>query len=377
MIVRNSQLLQKYPMNYRYLLLLSFAAFISLGSLAGQGHQPVFPELDGQDLLEALQDNFTPASVLPFSQSRDTLFGSIYQQGDSLRCVYTDWPVYMPPGQDPTQAAFQDGAGLNTEHSWPRANGADLDPARADMHHLFPTRVDVNSDRGNLPFGDISDVLTDRWYYLNQELTSPPANNRNAYSEYRQNVAFEPREVFKGNIARALMYFYTIYRDEANDEAPNFFNQQRATLCQWHNQDPVDELEWDRTFQIAIHQDDKPNPFVLDCTLAARLYCQELVGVNCITDVQTPEAEELVASFSPNPNSGRGVLSLEAVEDGDLLIDYYDASGRLYQSEKLRVVPGQLDLPMEFPHNGFWYCRVRLLGSTNTYVQQLRLVVTQ
>lgn len=363
-------------MNNRYFLLPLFVLLIALCPLRGQGHQPVFPELDGQDLLEALQDNFTPASILPFSQARDTLFGSVYQRGDSLRCVYTDWPVYMPPGQDPTQAAFQDGAGLNTEHSWPRANGADLDPARADMHHLFPTRVDVNADRGNLPFGDVSDVLTDRWYYLDQELTSPPATNRNAYSEYLQNVAFEPREAFKGNIARAMMYFNTIYRDEANAEAPNFFSQQRATLCQWHDQDPVDELEWERTFQIAIHQDDKPNPFVLDCTLAARLYCQELVGNNCITDTQEPVAQALDAHFAPNPSSGSGILNLEAVESGTLWLDFYDANGRLYQSEQLDVIAGTLDLPLQLPHAGFWYCHVRLDGASRTYAKQLRLIVT-
>jgi len=243
-----------------YYLLLASVLLLSFSPLQGQGHVPVFPELDGQDLLEAVQDNFTAASILSFSASRDSLFGRVYQEGDSLYCVYTDWSVYMPPGADPTQAAFQDGAGINTEHAWPRANGADLDPARADMHHLFPTRVDVNGDRGNLPFGEISDVLTDRWYYLDQQSSSVPASNRAAYSEYRQNVAFEPREAFKGNIARAMMYFYTIYRDEAVAAAPEFFNQQRTTLCQWHAQDPVDAIEWERTYRIAGHQDDKPNP---------------------------------------------------------------------------------------------------------------------
>lgn len=356
------------------LFLFFFSSTIVLSSLGAQGHQPVFPELDGQDLFEAVQDNFTAASVLPFGPARDTLFGSVYQEGDSLHCVYTDWAVYMPPGADPTQAAFQDGAGLNTEHGWPRANGADLDPARADMHHLFPTRVDVNGDRGNLPFGESSDVLTDRWYYLDQELTSPPATNRAAYSEYRQNVVFEPKETFKGNIARAMMYFYTIYRDEANAAAPNFFNQQRATLCQWHEQDPVDEKEWERTFAIAVHQDDKPNPFVLDCTLAARVYCPELIGNNCITASDELAAQSLQAIFAPNPSKGVGVLSLEAQEAGELSIDYYDPLGRLWQTEHMRVPAGQLQLELQLPGAGLWHCRLQLIGSNNTYVHQLRLL---
>ncbi|MEL7425185.1 MAG: endonuclease [Bacteroidota bacterium] len=356
---------------YFTVLLLSLSSF----GLFAQGHQPVFPDLDGQDLLEAVQDNFTPASVLSFSNARDTLFGSVYQVGDSLRGVYTDWPVYMPPGADPTQAAFQNGAGLNTEHSWPRANGAEFDPARADMHHLFPTRVDVNGDRGNLPFGEISDVLTDRWYYLDQEQTVPPSENRAAFSEYRQNVAFEPREAFKGNIARAMMYFYTIYRDEANAAAPNFFNQQRATLCQWHEQDPVDELEWQRTFAIAVHQDDKPNPFVLDCTLAARVYCPELTGTECITSVDDDLVPSIPAFFSPNPSKGTGVLTIDTPERGQLSLDYFDTSGRLRQTETMSVPAGQLQLPLQLPAPGFWYCRLTLNGQSQVYVQQLRLIV--
>ena len=360
-----------------YYLLLASVLLLSFSPLQGQGHVPVFPELDGQDLLEAVQDNFTAASILSFSASRDSLFGRVYQEGDSLYCVYTDWSVYMPPGADPTQAAFQDGAGINTEHAWPRANGADLDPARADMHHLFPTRVDVNGDRGNLPFGEISDVLTDRWYYLDQQSSSVPASNRAAYSEYRQNVAFEPREAFKGNIARAMMYFYTIYRDEAVAAAPEFFNQQRTTLCQWHAQDPVDAIEWERTYRIAGHQDDKPNPFVLDCTLAARLYCPELQGDNCITATVGPNVYELAAQFSPNPSRGTGTLQITAEEAGELLVEYYDASGRRWQTESMSLLAGETQLQLQLPHAGFWYCRVLLSGASKDYVKQLRLVVTK
>lgn len=373
--VRNRTALTISPMLHFTKCYAFVLVLIVSSGLFAQGHQPVFPDLDGQDLEEALQDNFTPASILSFARARDTLFGSVYQVGDSLRCVYTDWPVYMPPGEDPTQAAFQDGAGLNTEHSWPRANGADLDPARADMHHLFPTRVDVNAARGNLPFGEISDVLTDRWYYLDQQQTSPPSQNRPNYSEYRQNVAFEPREAFKGNIARAMMYFYTIYRDEANAAAPNFFNQQRATLCQWHNQDPVDEAEWERTFAIAVHQDDKPNPFVLDCTVAARLYCPELIGTACITSVEDQVIQNLPASFAPNPSQGMGTLTIDAIESGQLTLDYFDPSGRLQRQETMMVPAGRLDLPLQLSTPGFWYCRLTLSSPSEVYIQHLRLVV--
>jgi len=92
------------------------------------------------------------------------------------------------------------------------------------------------------------------------------------YSE-RKNGTFEPREDHKGNVARAMFYFNTMYHAEANDADPNFFELQRQTLCAWHHLDPADSLEIARSWQIANYQDGKPNPYVLDCSLAARSFC--------------------------------------------------------------------------------------------------------
>ena len=340
-----------------------------------QNHEVIFSDLDGQDLLEAVIDNFTPGSVQTYGTARDLLFGTIDKVNDSLHCIYTDWPVYITPGADPTEAAFQNGQGLNTEHCWPQSFGAEFEPAKSDMHHLFPTRVNVNQDRGNLPYGEISDALTDRWYYLNQEVGNPPATNRNAYSEYRQNVAFDPREEFKGNVARALMYFYTIYRNEANANAPNFFNSQRATLCQWHEQDPVDAAEWARTFAIAQYQDGKPNPFIVDCTLPSRLYCQEIPNANCVVGTSEIVVGDLAASFFPNPTRGQGQLHLQTAEAGMLQVQYFDALGRQAYSEEIAVANGEVTLTLNLPGTGFWFCELRQVTDQGLYQQRLPIVV--
>ena len=338
--------------------------------------QPLFPTLTGNELLEAVQDAYTPASVLPFNESRDSLFGSVYKTNDSLYCVYTGWPVYLAPNEDPTQAAYQGGQGINTEHAWPQTFGAGIEPARADMHHLFPTRADVNGARGNLPFGDINDSQTDRWYFMNNELSNPPSNNRDSYSEYFQNIAFEPREDFKGNIARAMMYFYTIYRSRAEAEGPNFFSAQRETFCDWHALDPVDELEWVRTFRIANFQDGKANPFILDCTLAERLYCPNLVVDNCFTSAtQQPGTLPLAASVAPNPlPDGHGQLKITCLAAGDLTVNYTDALGRRVQQEKLYIGAGEQQLSLQLPHSGMWFLDVQLDAGGERYSVVLKVM---
>lgn len=347
-------------------------------ALLGQSHQPVFPTLEGQELLVAVRSEFRPPFVQEYDVARDLVFGTIDAVNDTLRCIYTDWPVYIPPGQDPTTAAYQNGQGLNTEHAWPQTFGASTNPARADMHHLYPTRANVNNDRGSLPFKDIPDNETNRWYYLNQQLTNPPANNRDAYSEYRQNVGFEPREAAKGNIARSMFYFYTVYTVEASTAGAAFFNEQRANLCLWHLQDPVDAAEWTRSDRIASYQSGKTNPFVLDCTLAPRLYCPEFIDIMCVTTAtETLEPLPLKAVAYPNPSPLTGNLDVHSESAGTLHIKCYNSLGALVKTDIVAVDAGINLITMQWPRAGYWYCELLLDDGRQWHRKTLPVVVTE
>ena len=73
------------------------------------------------------------------------------------------------------------------------------------------------------------------------------------------------------------------------------------TLCEWHQQDPADYAEYIRTTLIAPYQDGKPNPFVLDCTLAERSYCSNF-QIAC-APVSTEEAVDTASKLADNfPN---------------------------------------------------------------------------
>jgi len=367
--------LQNRPYFMKKISITSFFIIGLMFFLFGQEHIPVSPGLEGQPLYEAVAADFTPVIHLSYGEARDTLYGEVYRVNDSLHCIYTDWAVYMPPGADPTTVVYQNGNGLNAEHTWPQSLGAGSVPPRADMHHLFPSRADVNSDRGSLKFGEVSDNSTSRWYYLSTSLASPPAINRDAYSELLLNSSFEPREISKGNIARAIFYFNTIYRAQANSQGAGFFDSQRATLCQWHRDDPVDELEWNRTFLIASHQSDKPNPFVIDCTLAARMYCPEILDNMCAPTATKTIFESLDVKIFPNPSRKQSHIQGFAQESGLLELNYFDLQGRLVQSESLDVTQGAFELDIKLPFAGFWQCQMKLQTQEGYYVKTLPLVV--
>ncbi|MEO1258865.1 MAG: endonuclease [Bacteroidota bacterium] len=282
----------------------------------------VFPSLTGQELLDQLAVTYRPSQLLDYGDARDTMYTHIYNMNDSVSCVYTGHTLYVPPGQDPTVALFQNGNnnGINTEHTWPQSLGASEEPARNNMHHLFPTRTAVNSARANFPFADIPDEQTTMWYFQTEERTDLPTDHIDQYSE-RINGQFEPREDHKGNVARAMFYFYTIYQEEATSVDPTFFTDQLSALCHWHNQDPADSLELLRTFLIADYQSGLVNPFVVDCTLAGRTYCQGIPG-DCPDIIQSTTADEKETGgmvIAPNPIMDRFQIEV-LVEQGTLTV---------------------------------------------------------
>jgi hypothetical protein len=287
--------------------LVAFFGLFQFGNAQFYGYQAVYPQLTGQQLLDSVSLNYRPATTLTYNDARDTMYYTIYKVNDSVECVYTGHKKFMPLNPTPSASSYMAAGGsadgINAEHSYPQSMGAASGNAQANMHHLFPTRAGANSARSNHPYAEIPDNQTNTWFYLNTAPTTMPTTNINAYSEYKTNTSFEPRESHKGNAARAMMYFYTMYRTEAIAANPTFFNLQKSTLCAWHMQDPVDELEWNRTFVIARYQSGKTNPFVLDCTLAKRMYCQTEITSTCTPNpVQELPAQGLntFANF-PNP----------------------------------------------------------------------------
>lgn len=229
----------------------------------------ILPQLSKFALVDELAKEYTPSKILNYDRARDQMFGIIDNRAGIVTDIYANYPIRLIINGDPSQEA--DKLGLNTEHVWPQSKGADKSNSRSDLHHLFPAREDINSERGNKPFDDIADTSTKKWYRNNTVQSTIPSSAIDEFSESASSK-FEPREKVKGDIARAIFYFYTIYRVQAEGVDRNYFNNQRETLCKWTQQDPPDITEIERSHAIAKFQGND-NPFVLDITLAERAYC--------------------------------------------------------------------------------------------------------
>ena len=312
------------------MLRLLLALLVLAPAALAQPEQVVlFPGEVGAELRASTVATFKPTSVLSDADSKDRMMDTVWKtevEGQpGVVGVYTGYfvPFDGSPSNDPNQDVYNGGSGLNQEHLWPRGEGADGHNGERDLHHLAPTWVRANGDRGSLPFAEIPDAQTDNWYVENTVTSAVPSSDIDLYSERDVNTAFEPREDFKGDVARAMFYFYTMYEAQANDA---FFEGQKETLYAWHYADPVDAAELARTRAIAALQggDDRENPFVLDSTLARRAYFAPAVS----TEDGVLPAEGSLSPAYPNPFTARTALTLAVGEAQAVRVELFDILGR-------------------------------------------------
>jgi len=184
---------------------------------------------DGPALRLALRGALDPVRCT-YRDAGDRLFTLLDNVDGVVTCVYTGTRVAVG-------ATRPDGSVLNIEHTWPQSEGADREPARCDLHHLFPTTPDSNNARGNLPFGVVTDQVV--W-----EQGGSRASR----------TTFEPRESHKGDVARAMLYFALRY-DRVLPAS------QRVTFARWHREHPPGDDDRSRSATVARWQG-APNPFV-------------------------------------------------------------------------------------------------------------------
>jgi hypothetical protein len=274
----------------------------------------------GAALLDALRTGEAPARPIGYGPARDSMYTYDQRSFGRVRCVYTGHAVTisLAPGRDASTDVFA--LGINAEHTYPQSQGAGSEPAMSDMHNLFPTRDNVNSSRGNLPFGESPDASTTNWYRLATSQTGIPTVAIEEWSERQGSTRFEPREDHKGNVARAMLYFAMRWPSARQ----SYLAPQIDGLVAWNDADPVDAAEFARMEYNRRLQGNR-NPFIVDPTLARRAYRPATVAGE-----DAPEASVLALRLAgPNPVRTSTTIALTVGAAAEARVEVYDALGRV------------------------------------------------
>ena len=240
---------------------------------------------------------------LGYNAAREQLYGSVDEVAGQIECVYTGFQ------QASGFVTFPDP--INAEHLVPQSYYGSISPMRSDIWSLRPSHGSPNSARSNNPYGEVDDAAA-QWYGVDAQgnyfSTGDIPANPDDFSE-RSNGVWEPRESQKGDIARAVFYFYTMYPTQAGDISGVCDPQ---TLYDWHLADPVNAFEVQRNDRIELAQGNR-NPYVDDPNLVFRAWYFSEANAGCTN------AAACNYDAAATADDGSCILLGSPCDDGDAL----------------------------------------------------------
>ncbi|SET56903.1 endonuclease [Hymenobacter actinosclerus] len=312
--------------------------------------------LQGQNLKDWLRQNWYDGKrvELDYGTARGKMYNYVDNQDGKLVCVYSGYTETVK--LDSTNTSTGVVKQINCEHTIPQSWFDEKVRMRSDIHHLFPTYITWNSNRGSDPFAEIPDTQTQLWMRGTTSQTSIPTTNIDEYSE-DTNSQFEPREDHKGNLARAIFYFYTMHQGQQFDPGKDVISAAADlnTLYQWHMADPVDARERERNRRVAKSQGNF-NPYIAYPDLVARAWGFQVLPTFAFATATGSIAEgnsgtstyTTNITISPAPTASFTVqLSLAATSTATSGQDFTFTS-----PQTLTFTAGQTTLPVTVTING-------------------------
>lgn len=235
----------------------------------------------------------THRNQLPYTSSEEDVWDALtdLDAGSSpgmVTLIYSNGEVPAEPHGTSTT--------WNREHLWPKSRGIGSGgPDYTDIHHLRPSDTNINSARSNKDFGSCGVV---------EDVSScvVPAHPEAATDTSLDAAVFLPPANVRGDIARAMFYMDLRYNgvnggsDLVLTDCPTEFNHlaYKSQLLEWHQADPVDDVERARNLRACERWQGNRNPFVDHPELAESFFGSSqnvpegAIGYPCPSEPTTP-----------------------------------------------------------------------------------------
>jgi endonuclease I len=290
--------------------LITMLMILVVCSLAADYYEDV-EDIYGNDLLYALRDLISTNTYSSYDGAKVFLFQELDNDNGTVTCVYTGEEYHI-------DSSYSGQSSPNTEHTYAQSW---FEPAtsvkKADLHHLFITTMQVNSSRGNLPFGNVASTAASTVYY-----SYTPLQSYRGYDNW-QHMVFQVNPQYRGNTARAILYFYTRYGDSLVQDGVNMLD----TMIDWHYEDPPDAAEQSRNDMLHGFQSNR-NPFVDHPEFVNRIWNP---GAPNDDDLATTVPALRIDKVYPNPFREQVRIALDAKTGDRVSAAIYNLRGeRIY-----------------------------------------------
>ncbi|MCB5247424.1 MAG: endonuclease [Candidatus Cloacimonetes bacterium] len=304
---------------------LTLMILLAAALACGQGnYYDAVIDLTGQELYTALHALISTNTYSSYDGAKVFLFQQLDNHNGYVTCIYTGYEHYV--GYD-----YYGSSDPNTEHTYAQSwfSSSESTRKKADLHHLFPSTMQVNSSRGNYPLFTVANHAAADVYYNDTPWQSFRGLSSNGYT------VFEPADESKGNIARALLYFNTRYYDSLTQQNVNMI----PDLAQWHYDDPPDAAEIARNSAIQGFQTNR-NPFIDHPEFVGRIW-----GGSPVQDESVvPGAELRLEQVWPNPFSDSTTLAVQSKEALQAKVCVYDVKGRQVKAWEQNLPRGSSEI---------------------------------
>ena len=192
----------------------------------------------------------------------------------------------------------------NREHVWPQSLSGGLygkEGPGADMHHIRPTAINTNSNRGNLKYGNVNHSTANESHNTTY--------GTNTLSGWYGGGYFEPLDTVKGDAARICLYMYTCYYASGSLKLNNVAKDIK-TLVDWSNLDLPSEQEKIRNEKVYALQGNR-NPYIDHPEWVNKIFGDGSIVVPPSTSSSEVITSNEVTSSNPSTSTGTSVISHE------------------------------------------------------------------
>lgn len=267
-------------------------------------------------------------------------------QGEVIDDIYSDCdPAY-------TTSWCSGTCGYNREHSVPKSWFGQETPLYSDAFHLYPTNCDVNSYRGNEPYGECAGGTKSG----NAGAKPLGRKGKSTFASYTTvGTVYEPDDEFKGDLARTYFYMVTRYMTTNFTQATegktmftysggkaDLSRYSVTLLLKWHRQDPVSERELRRNeviygnkkYNKCAYKQGNRNPFIDYPELAEYIWGDKKGQKVKIYALDSPYANEEPRSMEKVEQVEVAPVAVKVIIHGQLFIEI---NGQLYTIMGQRV----------------------------------------